>query len=224
MTNRDKVLTMLTAHDGDWFSHARLSLRTGLSHQQVFQICKSLSDKGEIRRERVGREWWVCYGEPRHRLLDRALHPLVVFDWIGDERLRNIVRSDWEDTLRSVRSGIWKATVVLAGACLEGMLIAAAQKCEGEARNLLSNDFKMASIPSLPLGQLCRVAQRMGLVGPRVSDFLIKSRNLIHPGVSLKERDPVTRGDAEAAVKLLGECIQKMRRSLSKGNPQDPMW
>lgn len=213
---------MLSHHEGQWFSHATLSLRTQLSHQQVFQICRDLSRKGRVRREREGREWWVCYGEPRRGIPTLAAHDVIVFDWISDERLRGIVRSDWEDSLRSLNTGIWKGAVVLGGACLEGVLIGAIQKDEADARKLLSDEYRANSISSIPLRQLCRVAQRMGLIGSRVSDFLIKSRNLVHPGASLEEGGPLSKGDAEAAVRLLSDCIGRIEKSLLEDRPQGP--
>jgi hypothetical protein len=208
MTNKEQVLYVLEHHNGLWFSHAQLAHRTGLRHQTIFQVCRDLANQGTIRREQGERGWWVCFGEPGRPLPEGGTHP-ISFDWISDEALRGTVRADWEEAIRALDSGIWKATVVMAGACLEGALIAALQKNEQNARKLISQKYSNFAMAGIPLRELARVGQRLGIIAPRASEFLVRSRNLIHPGNAASEATPPQRGDARAAVELLRDCLRK---------------
>jgi hypothetical protein len=131
------------------------------------------------------------------------------FDWINDPKLRDVVRGDWEEATVALKHGTWKAAIVLSGSCLEGVLVAGLQKRDAEVRKLLPEDFKGYAISALPLRQLARAAERFGLLGSRAADFLVKSRNLIHPGNAANEATPVGKADAQAAVELLGDCIRR---------------
>lgn len=133
----------------------------------------------------------------------------ISFDWIVDEDLRRVVRSDWEEAIKCLNAGICKAAILLAGACLEGTLLSAIQRDEASARKLLSEQYSNYSLTGIPLRELTRVAQRMGIIGPRATEFLVKSRNLVHPGNAASESSLPSGGDAEAAIHLLQECIRK---------------
>jgi hypothetical protein len=58
VTNSDLILDFLKSIAPADASNAEISGRTGVRpHQQVFMITRTLLDRGEIRAERVGREW-----------------------------------------------------------------------------------------------------------------------------------------------------------------------
>jgi hypothetical protein len=208
MSQKDMLLRLLAGHPGKWFTHSRLATRTHLSHQAIFQLCSQLAIEGKIHRERLGREWWVCRGEPREPI-GKDIPAVIRFDWIPEAKLRDVVRADWEEANGSLHYGNWKAAVILSGACLEGVLVATLQKRDAEVRKLLPADLRDYSISGLPLRQLARIAERFGLLGSRQAEFLVKSRNLIHPGVAAAEATPLSRADAQAAVELLAECIRR---------------
>ena len=207
MTNKEAVLDFLRRHAKTWFSHAQLAQQLSLRHQVVFQTCRDLAQEEQIYRERAGAEWRVSY--------KGSATSQGVFDWIRDEGLRKVVLADWEEVGKSLSCGTWKATLVLSGACLEGVLIAALQTREDEVRKHLPEQFRRESIAKLPLRQLAIVAQRFGYLKPRLADFLIESRNLIHPATAARESAP-SRDEAEAAVKLMEDCIRSFANALNK--------
>jgi len=45
------------------------------------------------------------------------------FEFVADDRLRNLRSSDWVEALRVMQIGAWKACVPLCGGILEGILL-----------------------------------------------------------------------------------------------------
>lgn len=209
MSQADELLFLLKLHEGQWFSHAALVRRMNIRHQSVFQICRRLAMNGKIHRERKGHEWWICYGDPRYPIPEEPRLVPIAFDWISDSKLRDVVRSDWEEANKCLKAGTWKAAVILSGACLEGVLVGAVQNREAEARKWLPDDLKGFAVYALPLRQLVRIAEKFGLLNSRSADFLVKSRNIVHPGNSAADPTPISKAEAQADIALLGECLRR---------------
>lgn len=222
MSQADSVLRLLASHHGRWFSHQAIARRMNIRPQAVFAICRRLAEEGKVRRERKGHQWWICYGEPHGPIPEVLSPPPISFDWIDDQRLRNVVRSDWDETNRCFKTGAWKASVILGGACLEGVLVAAVGRHEAEVRRWLPEDLKGYAISALPLRQLTRLAERLGLLNPRSADFLVKSRNIVHPGNSAADPVPINDGEARAGLALLDACIRRAASVYLQNNSQAP--
>ncbi len=215
MTAKEEILSLLQSNEGGWFTHSYLAKRTGYGHQVVFQICTNLSHAGIVQRERIGREWWLCYGQPSGAPRDEGARGAISFGWISDRSLRDVVQADWDEASRCLIEKCWKAAILLCGSCLEGVLVAALELRRAEAQPLLSQEAQRYGIRGAPLRELARAAVRLKLINRRAADFLIDSRNLIHAGVAAKEGKLPSEADAKAAFELLCGCIRATAQAAS---------
>lgn len=212
MTAKERILEHFRSpfHQGAWYTHSQLAARTGMRHQAVFQVCRQLALEGVLLRERSGNEWFLCYGEPRRPLPQEEGKAVISFTWIRDEALQRVVRADWEEARRCLAQRCWKATILLSGACLEGVLVAALERQETQVQRLLSAETQKYGIRGAPLRELVRVVMKVVPISQRAAEFLIDSRNLIHAGVAAKESNLPTEADARAAFELLSDCIRRV--------------
>jgi hypothetical protein len=83
-------------------------------------------------------------------------------------------------------------------------------------RALLPEKYRGFPIGKLPLKELAEVAERLGYIRSAAANFLIKSRNLIHPGVAVAESGGPSEGEAVAALKLTEDCVKKVAAAFTR--------
>lgn len=133
-----------------------------------------------------------------------AIYELRDFSFVVDDQLRAIIERDYVDAQQALSAGSWKAVIVLAGGCIEGVLLDLLQQ-HPEARQATSK-VRSADLSRWDLIDLIKVAVELKLIGvgiDKFSDSVREFRNLIHPGNEVRTGLPVTPESARIAFEVL---------------------
>lgn len=125
---------------------------------------------------------------------------------LRDPRLRAATAHDLEEIARSVQSGAWKSAAILAGSCLEALLLDIWFRREDDAKRIWPKAFPN----SVKLSELADQAVRAGLISQEHRTFagaIQRVRNLVHPLRAAKESvvTPALVGLLLSALRLLNE-------------------
>jgi hypothetical protein len=140
------------------------------------------------------------------------------FEFITDEKLRNIITADWSEALRVLHIGAWKACIMLCGGILEGMFLTLARRIpEGEVeqtvRQLKLRNLSL-SLDERGLADLQKICEHKNLLDPErthLSQFIRAYRNLIHPGLQSRKNVTVHQEDALIAV----NAVRSIARTIA---------
>ena len=122
---------------------------------------------------------------------------------LADPRLDSLFASDLAELDIVHAAGAWKASAVLAGTCLETLLLDLCQK-DGRARERFSERWPRG----VTAKDLLKAAEDFHLIDPEhrgMADAIRRWRNLIHPAAALEYRDPTSELAAAlvSALKLI---------------------
>ncbi len=135
------------------------------------------------------------------------------FSFVKDQRLQNLLNSDWIEATTVFKVGAWKSCVLLCGGVLEGALLSVLKDCEAaacEAYKCLKGRGKALALEKWDLIDLIDVSKELHIIkkGPGYLGHAIREfRNLIHPGKQLRENIEVTREEASIAISAVKICI-----------------
>lgn len=127
------------------------------------------------------------------------------FSFVGDKRLQGILDRDYEDIQKSLVTASYKSAMILAGGAIEALLLDALQKNAGAAVGASKAD-KKKQLEEWDLHTLIEVALELGVVKPSVnklSHSVRSFRNLVHPGVELRNNLTIGREEANIAFEIL---------------------
>ncbi len=116
-----------------------------------------------------------------------------------------IIERDYADAQKALSVGSWKAAIVLAGGCIEGLLLDQLQ-LHPKVCQTVSAKGRPADLSKWDLIDLIKVAVELKLIGVGVekfSDSVREFRNLIHPGNEVRTGLPVTSESARISVEVL---------------------
>lgn len=122
----------------------------------------------------------------------------VEFPFIKNADLRTQLDADRAELLIVYGQSAWKSAIFLCGRILEGMLLGTLlQRCEQakDAAQKLKIRNRSEDLDRWDLGELVKVAEALSLIKGMTRDLseLVKSfRNLVHPGLELREGVEVT--------------------------------
>jgi hypothetical protein len=134
------------------------------------------------------------------------------FDFIANEDLRKILERDYQEIQKSIISSSWKSAIILCGGAIETILLDVAQ----------SNSSEVLSSSKAPteqefnkwvLNDLIEVSLDTSLVNSHVASLshTVRSyRNLIHPGVELRQRLKIEPEEAKIALQVLNILIRDL--------------
>lgn len=140
--------------------------------------------------------------------------------FISDTDLRDSIRRDLGAAHRAFANSEWKASIVLAGAAIEALLlwklrepprtkeeVLDAAKA-GSERNELDNDINKWGLEKYIL-----VAERLGIIKgdtPTAARLAQNFRNLIHPGRAIRRQQTCDRATAHTALGALDHVIRDL--------------
>ena len=142
-----------------------------------------------------------------------------VFASVESEVLRRQLETDWVEAIAVYNAKAWKATLILCGSVLEGLLLNALLTDEAAADNMLKT-LRTRAAPRLwrwGLGDLIDVANQTGLLDAgahHLSRAVTEYRNLVHPGRQLRSGISANEEEAGIAINAVKICL----RSLSEPN------
>lgn len=154
--------------------------------------------------------------------------------FISVQELRESLRVDISSANQAFQNGEWKAATVLAGATIEAILLyvlhteqdSDPNKISTSISSLVSNGILSRStennLDEWSLHQLTEVAANLSLIREKTAIQIRLSRyfrNLIHPGVSVRENIACNRGTALSALAGLEHTIN----DLSAYSPQNEL-
>ena len=147
------------------------------------------------------------------------------FHFVADVALRDIVARDYEEAELVYAAGAWKATAILCGAVIEGVLIDAVCNGQASAKPQRSRDSLGQDPARWKLARLVTVASELGIIRATtgsLSDTVRAFRNLVHPARQIREGLDVSKelaNVARSAVEyLLAELRSSNRASRSASN------
>jgi hypothetical protein len=146
------------------------------------------------------------------REVERPTETMETFDFIKDDGIRAIVQRDFRELQRAAFANCFKAQLVLAAGCIEGILYDRLSQNRLRLGEIMSQPLKR-EIDVWTLGELVQACVKLQLVEPGIEVLIpgLKDyRNLIHPAVEVRERLTPGRHEAEIAVQIL----HMLRRGL----------
>jgi hypothetical protein len=189
-------LTALFSRDNkfwqSWQGHGR-EFR-GVPHEDIifFDGVDSLDEIDErlarldTEQRQIAELHWGTQGAPGRALIpatkDSApLVPKIPTSLsLRDPRLRAATASDLDELASHIRTGAWKSAAVLAGACLEALLLDLWLRNEDRAKE----EWKKKWPDSVGLNELAEGALKHGLISRDIRAFagaITRARNLVHP-------------------------------------------
>lgn len=148
------------------------------------------------------------------------------FWFVDHDRIRSSLISDWSEVLAVHRHKAWKATVVLCGGIIEGMLLDSLLLEEDDAKGALKslrNRKRSKQIEKWDLFDMVDVARELGFLrgaSSYLGHAIRELRNLIHPGKSLILEKQVTQREADLAIRSVELLIQHMSDYYSRSGQQ----
>lgn len=164
-------------------------------------------------------KWSEETGEtPKRTLQDRAYEGLVgpgqapasqktdswealPLQWMKSDKLQKIVERDYEECRKALSGGANKAALVMAGACMEGVLLggllrkhaedaSAKSTIDAELLSLGKRWDRSLDLSELELQRLISMSVKHRLIKEpqhKLSDIVLDYRNYIHPGKEMRK-------------------------------------
>lgn len=137
------------------------------------------------------------------------------FDLIRDPALRSILEHDYQEAHMAHKAGAWKASAVLSGCVIEGLLLGSLEHVLVRHGEVNAQEAKLGH---KRLAALVELAQKHELIRQptgelvRVVKFL---RNLVHPGRQRLEGVAVSKASADTARAAVEWVLEECGKSLS---------
>jgi hypothetical protein len=161
-----------------------------------------------------------------------ALHPANVdqldFSFVSDLPLREVLSQDFVEAQTSFGAGAFKATALLAGALIEGMLLDALQSPHTKANDKYPQaleDFPRAgneiNWDRVSMTQLIQAGVKLSLLTETEQRFAAGARDYrdtVHPNAEVRQRVRAKREEAE----LLLALVKLTYRNLDSADKESP--
>jgi hypothetical protein len=127
------------------------------------------------------------------------------FAYVNDAAVRTIIIRDYDELQRAYVAKCWKAVILLCGGSIEAILLDLLKGNEPTAKGAAAAP-KQADLTRWDLSDLINVAVELKLVGAgieKLSHSVRGYRNLIHPGVELRNQLSFDHEEARIALEVL---------------------
>jgi len=131
------------------------------------------------------------------------------FDFITDEKFRNILERDYEELSQCIESKSSKSVLILSGSIIEAILT-------DYFLNFTPEGYNQKKILGLALYDLIDLAKEAKLISQSTKDLssVIKNyRNLIHPGREIRKSETFDFDTAVVAKSLLNIIVKEIREN-----------
>lgn len=131
------------------------------------------------------------------------------FDFITDEKFRNILELDYEELTQCLESNSSKSVLILSGSIIEAILT-------DYFLNFPPKEYNKKKILGLALYNLIELAKEARLISQSTKDLssVIKNyRNLIHPGREIRKSETFDFDTAVVAKSLLNIIVKEIREN-----------
>jgi len=136
-------------------------------------------------------------------------------DFVDDDRLRNILESDWHEATKLLEAKAWKSCIILCGSLLEGLLLWKLEATQRRQNDLSQEEAsKTADYEDFSLSLLLRASKEQQLLeneSVALTDWAREYRNLIHPGNQRRSGRNVRKEHATIAMNLVMLVAHSMR-------------
>jgi len=149
------------------------------------------------------------------------------FDFVSDRALREVLKLDHVEAQVSFRAGAFKATSLLAGGLLEGMLLDTLQSSDvvahdkyGEAVEHFPRAGGEINWDRVSLTQLVEAAVRLSLLTEteqRLAEGARDYRDTVHPKAEVRQRSRAKREEAELLLALVRLTYRKLDPGHGEG-------
>ena len=137
----------------------------------------------------------------------------LLFPFVHESKLREIVERDYVELQRAFVAQCWKSVIILSGGAMEAILTDLLLDRESDAKAAPSAPNK-SDITKWDFADLINVAVKLEMINPGVSKLshpIREYRNLVHPGNEL--RNNLKFGPEEARIAI--EVLNMLHRDLS---------
>lgn len=144
----------------------------------------------------------------------RSVNQSTAFGFVASLPLRTQLDSDWNEAQEVHKAKAYKATAVLCGGIIEGLLLSALQPRKDEALAYRTKLKEKDELEKWRLESLVVVAEAMGLVKSATAHLghaIREYRNLIHPGRHIREGTAVDRQQADIAINVVKLLSDELR-------------
>lgn len=134
------------------------------------------------------------------------------FDFIADEQIKKILERDYQEIQRNLISLNWKSAIILSGGSIEAILLDLIKKESTKALSSAKAPDE-ADLNKWSLNDLVEVAVEEKFIESdiaKLSHTVREYRNLIHPGVEIRNNLKVEPEEAKIAVEVLHILIRDL--------------
>ncbi|MFQ6131991.1 MAG: hypothetical protein ACE5R4_08150 [Armatimonadota bacterium] len=177
-------------------------------------VVAQIEDFRRAEHARVQRELFIERAKRERKAPRDAEAPRPSLEFMQHRQLRAIASRDYRECRQAFEAGAHKATLVMAGAAAEGVLLDALEAHCDDARR--ASCAPKGPLRRWNLGKMIEVAYEPGLVtgsAEQFSDAIRHHRNLVHPARERRDSLTVDQKAAEAARGVLDLIIDSVRKS-----------
>ncbi|MFA6171466.1 MAG: hypothetical protein WCW77_02940 [Patescibacteria group bacterium] len=134
------------------------------------------------------------------------------FDFIEDEKIKKILERDYLEIQRNLISTNWKSTILLSGGSIEAILLDLLKKDQTKATSSSKAPHE-SDLNKWDLNSLVEVAVEENFIGSEIaklSHTIREYRNLIHPGVEIRNHLKVEPEEAKIAIEVLNILVREL--------------
>lgn len=134
------------------------------------------------------------------------------FHFISNDAIRKILERDYTEIQKSVIASNWKSVILLSGGSIEAILLDCLERDSASAI-ASSKAPGETDLKKWHLNDLIAVAEQENITGTNIaklSHSVREYRNLIHPGVEIRQGLKVEPEEARIALEILNMLIREL--------------
>lgn len=134
------------------------------------------------------------------------------FHFVSDLSIRRILERDYQEIQRNMITSSWKSAIILSGGSIEAILLDLLSKNSSQATSS-TKALKESNLNKWDLNDLVEVAVEEKMIGSdlaKLSHTVREYRNLIHPGVEIRNDLRIEPEEAKIAVEVLHILIREL--------------
>lgn len=149
------------------------------------------------------------------------VNEMPTFEFIQIQKLRPILKRDYNEIIKGIKSGCCKSAVILSGSSIEAILYDSLKQNETTALSTSSaprSKGKVLPLEEWRLNSLIDTAWNLKLVTKSVTalNHSVKEfRNLVHPTEEIKDNYKIEKEEAENAFTILKTLIRDLQQKSS---------
>ena len=142
-----------------------------------------------------------------------------LFQFVEDDSTKQVLEKDWEELHQCMNLSLWKSAIVLIGSLMETVLYYVISSRPSLKARIERFDRRN----DVGLANLLKWARQSGILSDnlyKLSDPIREYRNLIHPRVRERSKQPMNENVVRMGYHVLLEMLREISEYLERENAQ----